>query len=111
MKGMKMKQTIGTKRNTNGNAFTAACLAQCQKMLAQIKAVKNAILDESSETLAAQKHVLELALNEAEALAWQTMYPHLIFPTLALEKAQAVSAWNKHQQFVRRGEHISALAA
>ena len=31
--------------------------------------------------------ILHLALNEAEALAWQNGFPELIFPTLALEKA------------------------
>jgi len=33
------------------------------------------------------------ALNEAEAAAWQTMFPHLVFPALATEKVQAAIAW------------------
>jgi hypothetical protein len=46
--------------------------------------------------------VLKLALNEAEALAWQTDFPHLFFPALAMEKAQATVAWHQRQRAVRR---------
>src|SRR5687767_10251364 len=82
--------------------FTKACLAGCQRILTQIKNVKDAIFAESRDTLKSQAHMLELALNEAEALAWQTKYPHLVFPTLATEKIQEVIAWNRHQRDVRR---------
>jgi hypothetical protein len=94
----------------NSGAF-AACLRTCKKMLAQIKTVKNAILREYSDTRTAHKHLLELALNEAEALAWETDYPHLLFPTLAVEKARAVSTWNARQRFVQHHNGITALAA
>jgi hypothetical protein len=40
-------------------------------------------------------------LNEAEALAWQTDYPQLFFPTLAMEKVQAVVSRRPRQQFVQ----------
>jgi len=46
--------------------------------------------------------LVHLALNEAEALAWQTAYPHLLFPALAMEKVQAVAAWQTRQQSVQR---------
>ena len=80
-----------------------ACLAVCQNLLAQIRKIKQAILAEFR--LDSNEHVLRLALNEAEALALQTPYPHLFFPTLALEKAQSVRNWHAHQQSLRgRGE-------
>ena len=41
-------------------------------------------------------------LNEAEAAAWQTRYPHLFFPTLATEKVQAVIAWDTKRQALQR---------
>ena len=41
-------------------------------------------------------------LGEAEALAWQTGYPHLFFPALATEKVQAAAGWNARQQFIRQ---------
>jgi hypothetical protein len=44
--------------------------------------------------------MLRLALNEAEALAWQTLYPHLVFPDLAAEKVRGVAAWNSRQQLI-----------
>lgn len=58
-----------------------------------------------------QPHLLHLALTEAEAIAGQTDYPELIFPTLAWEKAQQVAAWNERQKNLRRIEPQLAFAA
>ena len=74
------------------------CQRACRKVLAQIARSRAAVLEEWSEGLKTQQHALRLALNEAEALAWQTMYPHLVFPVLATEKVQAVAAWNSRQR-------------
>lgn len=82
------------------------CAACYQKALAQITAAKAVILDESKQMLAVPERLLRLALNEAEALAWQTTYPHLVFPQLATEKTQAVAAWNATQQAVRRSSPV-----
>jgi hypothetical protein len=71
---------------------------RCRKVLTQIARSRAAVLAEWSDALKPQQHALRLALNEAEALAWQTMYPHLVFPVLATEKVQAVAAWNSRQQ-------------
>ncbi len=99
---MKTNQSNEGKENTGAaRAFGTACLESCQKVLKQIHDAKEAILAESRETLKAQEHLLKLAVNEAEALAWQTLYPHLLFPTLATEKVQAVADWNRHQQGIR----------
>jgi hypothetical protein len=51
-----------------------------------------------------------LALNEAEALAWETEYPYLVFPTLAAEKAQAVAKWQVRQHLIRNGSSIAFAA-
>ena len=78
--------------------------------MAQISRAKASIHAESSRTLRIHQHTLRLALNEAEALAWQTMFPHLVFPALATEKIQAVVNWNTRQQRVRQMSPHSALA-
>ncbi|HEU5069750.1 MAG TPA: hypothetical protein VFV96_04960 [Verrucomicrobiae bacterium] len=96
---------------SNGRRFVGACLASCQKLVAQLQAAKDAVLAEFRETRDAQSRLLELALNEAEALAWETGYPHLFFPTLAHEKALAVSAWNSRQQGMLQPELSRRLAA
>ena len=83
---------------TPGATLAKACLASCQKLVTQIQKTKDAILAEFREALGAQDHLLRLALNEAEALAWQTAYPHLVFPALAAEKAQAVATWHARQR-------------
>jgi hypothetical protein len=48
----------------------------------------------------AHQKLLRLAVNEAEALAYETDYPHLVFPALAEEKAQQVAAWETRQQVI-----------
>ncbi|HEX4350388.1 MAG TPA: hypothetical protein VH251_08365, partial [Verrucomicrobiae bacterium] len=63
---MKTKSTI---EGGNNPTFTDACKECYQKVVAQIRAAKDAILVESRELLGIQEQVLKLALNEAEALA------------------------------------------
>ncbi len=109
---MKLKQTNGSRENQGfRRAFGNACMASCRKIVAQITAAKEAIFAESHQVLKSQERLLRLALNEAEAVAWQTMYPHLVFPILATEKVQAVIAWEERQQSVRRANLAFALAA
>ena len=90
-----MKQKI---ERENERTIGSVCQDACRKVLAQIACARAAVLAEWSNTLKLQQHALRLALNEAEALAWQTMYPHLVFPVLAMEKVQAVAAWNRRQE-------------
>ena len=99
---------VNVKNKGAGTVFKNACVTSCRKVLAQIARVKEAVFAESRNTLQTQEHLLRLALNEAEALAWQTMYPHLVFPVLATEKVQEVADWNAHQQFVRRPNALAA---
>jgi len=106
-----MKQTSENGNRGNGGSAWNACKAFCRKAKKQVAAVKEAILAESSRALAAPERLVRLALNEAEALAWQTQYPHLVFPALATEKVQAVVAWNARQQAMRQRGPIIALAA
>jgi hypothetical protein len=104
MKNMKTNRTNeGGESTGTSNTFTSACRECYQKVVAQIRAAKDAILAESREILGVQEQVLKLALNEAEALAWQTLYPHLVFPELATEKVQAAAGWNRHQRAIRAG--------
>jgi hypothetical protein len=48
-----------------------------------------------------RKRLIELALNEAEALAWETGVPDLVFLTLAEEKLDALNGWLDRQEKVR----------
>lgn len=56
-------------------------------------------------------HLVKLALNEAEALALQTSFPHLVFPALAQEKVGAVAVWHRRQAALRGSEAMLAFAA
>ena len=96
---MKTNKEVG--RNEK-NSFGARCLASCRKLLSQIENVKEQVVDEFRDQVQEHQHLLRLAMNEAEALAWQTEYPHLLFADLATEKAHAVADWHARQQLLRR---------
>ena len=89
----------GTNARTVGCAGTAA---QCDRVKNAVAKVKAAVVHEYGNVLAEHAKILRLALNEAEALAWQTEFPHLFFPTLAMEKATSAVEWHRRQHAVRR---------
>jgi hypothetical protein len=91
----------GGENNGAGRTFGSACRECCEKILAQIREAKQAILAESREALKVPEQLLKLALNEAEALAWETFYPQLVFPALAVEKIHGVEAWNNRQRLLQ----------
>jgi hypothetical protein len=62
---------------------------------------------EFEEQVDVRSRLFRLSLNEAEALAWQSGFPHLFFPTLADEKAQAAAAWQKRQRALVRGDELA----
>lgn len=103
-----MKRKHANQNGSNGPGVTAlkkACLAACGKVLGRIAGAKQMIFNESRGALRAQERLLRLALNEAEAVAWQTGYPELVFPDLATEKVQAVAAWDAKLQKLHRARY------
>lgn len=95
-----------------GRVETAAtiCIERCQKLAAQIKAVRDGFRNELRQTLAVPERIFRLALNEAEALAWETGYPHLLFPALATEKLQAATAWSARQELLRQNKFFRVMS-
>lgn len=71
---------------------------------------KEALLREFIAESNTDGRLLRLALNEAEALACQSGFPELIFPLLAIEKAQAVRAWSKRQSAMTSNNRAFAFA-
>ena len=86
------------------------CQAACKKLLAEVEGMKQRILTEFHSAVSVPAHILELALNEAEALAMESGIPQLVFPTLAMEKAQGVVAWYQRQQSLRAKSRGYAMA-
>jgi hypothetical protein len=76
----------------------------------QVTSIKNGLIREFGLALGGHGEVLKSALNEAEALAWQTPYPHLVFPVLAEEKAVAVNRWAARQRNITRVSREISLA-
>ena len=99
-----MKTNIVERNENTSRDFATVCLDSCRKLLDRIEQVKGAVLDEFHETMEAHNQMVRLAVNEAEALAWETDYPHLLFPALAQEKAEQVSSWEARQREIRRSQ-------
>lgn len=96
---------------TDKQTLKNRCVQSCKKLLAEVDATRNRIANEFHETLEANGQLVQLALNEAEALAWETAYPHLLFPALAVEKVQATAAWQTRQRSLQRNHLTFAEAA
>lgn len=67
-----------------------------------IQRAKDTVFFDYADRAGKHARLLRLALNEAEGLAWQTEVPHLVFHTLAVEKAEATVAWHQRQVSLRR---------
>jgi hypothetical protein len=78
----------------------AACGRCYQRALGRLTAVKARIEREFGQAVAGYNPLLKAALVEAEALAWQTPYPHLLFPVLAEEKAAEARKWAVRQRAI-----------
>lgn len=100
---MNTKIEAGSNQDNNHQMnFGGRCIASCRKLLAQIENVRAQVVAEFRDRLDGHQHLLDLAVNEAEALAWQTGFPQLFFPVLATEKASAVTGWHLRQQSLRQ---------
>ena len=109
---MKLNEINRNSGNAEAGArFGTGSRASCWKALARVAQARETIFAEASPALRSQERLLRLVLNEAEAVARQTPYPHLVFPTLATEKVQSVIAWNKRQQSLRETDRDLVLAA
>jgi hypothetical protein len=104
--------TTNTNKNLNAETTIAnRCVQSCKKLLGEIERAKNKIAAEFREIVETNQKSFQLALNEAEALAWQTEYPQLFFPDLAVEKIKAVATWQTRQQSVHQPELAFARVA
>jgi len=92
-------------------AFINACSVSCQRFLRRMEMTKETILSEFRNVLGARGQMAELALTEAEALAHETGFPLLVYPTLAREKVEAVAAWNRRQEAMLHRSSLASMAA
>ena len=69
--------------------------------------VKTSLLNDYRDMAGEHGRLLRLALNEAEAIAWQTGYPQLVFPMLAAEKAKQAISWHAKQRTLRCASELS----
>ena len=79
-------------------------------LMVQMTNIKNGLVREFGTSIGGHNALLRSALSEAEALAYQTAYPHLLFPLLAEEKASQINHWAARQRRVQRASREFALA-
>ena len=106
-----MNTNLANENVNTEQTIAARCVQSCKKLVAGIEQAKNKIAVEFQETLESHSRLFQLAVNEAEALAFQTDYPHLLFPSLAVEKIQAVSTWQSRQHYLQQRRAVFAKAA
>ena len=70
--------------------------ASSQKLVVGIWRAKQKLVARFQAASELPKRLVQVALNEAEALAWETGFPQLVFPDLAEEKIAAISKWYGH---------------
>ena len=108
-----MNKTASSKLATEtarNRAKRRAVAAERRGIQVQFTNIKNSLAREFGTALGGHGQLLKSALNEAEALAWQTAYPQLLFPVLAEEKALSVNRWAARQRRVREASREMALA-
>ena len=75
-----------------------ACMGSCRKLAGRIEQAREQLFSDLRETFQVPERLFQLALGEADALAWQTGFPNLVFPDLAMEKVQSAADWHARQQ-------------
>jgi hypothetical protein len=101
-----MKPRVNLKLNTPTAAGRVG-RERRRALQARVADSRKAISREFRETFLENRQLARLALNEAEAIAWQTGLPHLFFPELAEEKVREVASWSRRQRSLRN-RNVSA---
>jgi hypothetical protein len=105
-----MRPTYPLQAQAGTNHFVRADLNSFEAIRQAVIRSKESVLNEYISEAGEHARVLRLALNEAEAISWQSDYPHLLFPALATEKAQAAVSWHRQQRAIRRTPNERAFA-
>jgi hypothetical protein len=110
MKRNRINHGIGKQIGRSSTSLFRACLNASNAVRNRIQSAKEKIFQQHDSAFQGQERLLKLALNEAEAIAWQTDYPHLVFPSLALEKAEAAVSWQRRQKSIQQNVESSFAA-
>ena len=108
---MNIMKTNKVNETASPNPGKTVCFASCRKLNTAVHELKQSIVQEFQARVPAHGRMIESAVNEAEALAWQTPFPHLFFPALAQEKAVEATRWAARQEKIQNNLVLRALAA
>ncbi|MEO6035892.1 MAG: hypothetical protein ABIQ35_11605, partial [Verrucomicrobiota bacterium] len=82
-------------KDCSNDELSRACLNDSGVVNRALVQARDSLIRQFTPKVDGDLRILALALNEAEALAWDTEFPHLLFPLLGEEKARASVAWNQ----------------
>ena len=86
-----MKTQLNENRCTSSGVQVPAGF--CQKLAESLVALKEQLIAKYEDAFPRRRHLVRELIAEAEALAWETPYPHLFLPDFAeLRVAAAVGA-------------------
>lgn len=88
---MNTKQASG---NKIVNIIPGEWISSGNKLIIGIERAKQNLAAEYAAEV--PERLFRVALNEAEALAWETEFPQLVFPALAAEKIETIANWYHH---------------
>lgn len=72
-----------------------------------ITEIRNGVEREFASLRVQHPRFFRLAVNEAEALAWQSGVPQLLLPELAAEKIRKLAAWQIRQNHLKQSWALS----
>lgn len=96
-----MKPRVNSSLKPKPTVPFRTCRNRYHNLESRVADTRRTIAEEFRDTFQENQHLARLALNEAEAIAWQTNWPHLIFPELAQEKVRALALWSRRQRSLR----------
>ena len=80
------------KTEKNQSPITSNATAQFyRKMVDTIRDLRDRLLEKYEQTLPGRAYLVRKAVAEAEAMAWQTSFPHLLFPDLVEARVAALA--------------------
>src|SRR5262245_23044473 len=95
-------------RDSGQSAIKPIFAASWRDRFTRVAGAKNRICAEVRQSLSEHRDLLRRALKEAEELAWQTPYPHLVFPELATEKVRAIQLAHVRPRRTNRADRLQA---
>ena len=83
-------------KTENSHSPFATTTQFCHKMVTAIRDLRDRLIEKYEQTLPDRAHLVRKVIAEAEAMAWQTSFPHLLFPDFVETRVAALALVREH---------------